>query len=87
MAHQVAWNTIILEEFVRIGCLTKDEEDVLRTRVKGWSRVEQAMKLGMSVSKVDVITKRLKIKYDNAAMYSDILPKREFSASATYAAK
>lgn len=36
MAHEVPWNKIILEEFVRLGALTKDEEWVMRTRVAGW---------------------------------------------------
>lgn len=60
MAHQVPWNKIILEEFIRLAILTNDEEAVMRTRVAGWTRVEQSMKLGMSLAKVDKITARLK---------------------------
>lgn len=56
MAHQIPWNKIILEEFIRLAILSKDEEAVMRTRVAGWTRVEQAMKLGMSLAKVDKIT-------------------------------
>lgn len=64
MSHQVPWNKIILEEFIRLAILSKDEEAVMRTRVAGWTRVEQSMKLGMSLAKVDKITARLKEKYD-----------------------
>lgn len=60
MAHQVPWNKIILEEFIRLAILTKDEEAVIRTRVAGWTRVDQFMKLGMSLANVDKITARLK---------------------------
>lgn len=52
MAHQVPWNKIILEEFIRLAILSKDEETVMRTRVAGWTRVEQSMKLGMSLAMV-----------------------------------
>lgn len=52
MSHQVPWNKIILETFIDEGCLTKDEEIVMRTRVAGWSRTKQAVELGMSISYV-----------------------------------
>lgn len=84
MAHQVPWNKIILEEFIRIGGLTETEEMIIRTRVAGWSRTEQAMKLGMSVTTVDRTIKRLKKKYDNVARYSPILPERKESADELY---
>lgn len=84
MAHQVPWNKIILEEFIRLAILTKDEEAVMRTRVAGWTRVEQSMKLGMSLAKVDKITARLKKKYDGVQRYSAILPPRKTSAKETY---
>lgn len=35
MTHQVPWNKVILEEFIRIGCLSKTEEMIMRTRVHG----------------------------------------------------
>ena len=56
----------------------------MRTRVAGWSRTKQSMELGMSLSTVDRIIKRLKIKYDNCEKYSPILPPRKFSAEETY---
>lgn len=40
MAHEVPWCKIILETFIEDGCLTKDEEIIMRTRVAGWSSTE-----------------------------------------------
>lgn len=84
MAQQVPWNKIILEEFIRLGSLTKDEEEVMRTRVAGWSRVKQSMELGMSIAKIDRIINRLKAKYDHVQPYSPILPPRKQSAQETW---
>lgn len=33
MTTQVPWNKIILEEFINLALLTKDEEMILRTRI------------------------------------------------------
>ena len=57
---------------------------VMRTRVAGWTRTKQAIELHMSVSKLDKIIRRLKVKYDHAARYDPILPPRKFSAAETY---
>lgn len=42
MTHQVPWNKIILEEFIRIGCLSETEEMIMRTRVQGWTITKQS---------------------------------------------
>lgn len=84
MSHQVPWNKIILERFIELAVLTKDEEAIMRTRVAGWSRQMQSDKLGMSLSKVDDIIKLLKIKYDNVQKYDPLLPPRKFSAKETW---
>lgn len=84
MSKQVPWNKIVLEEFIRIGGFTQVEEEVIRTRVAGWTRTEQSMKLGLSVATTDRCIKRLKVKHDNAQMYSLILPERRNSAEETY---
>jgi len=84
MSKQVPWNKIIVEEFVSIASLTKDEEAVLRTRAAGWSRTKQCMEFNMSMSTLDRIIRRLKVKYDHAQKYSVILPPRRFSAEETY---
>ena len=84
MAQQVPWNKIILEEFIELAALTKDEEAIMRTRVAGWSRTRQAMELGLSLASVDRIIRRLKFKYDMVQRYSPILPPRRRSAEETW---
>ena len=84
MSKQVPWNKIILEEFIKEAMLTKEEEEVMRTRVAGWTRVRQSHELGMSLSTIDRIIRILKIKYDNVQKYDPILPPRRFSKEETY---
>ena len=57
---------------------------IMRTRAAGWTRTQQAMRLGMSISTVDKIIKRLKVKYDRAAQFNPLLPPRKPSAAETY---
>ena len=77
MTNQVPWNKIILEEFINLALLTKEEEMILRTRIYGWTVREQADRLNMSVSSVNRIIKRLKNKYDDVEKFSTILPPRK----------
>lgn len=84
MSKQVPWNKIILEEFIELACLSETEEMIIRTRVKGWSIVEQSHKLHMSESSIKRIIARLKVKYDNVQEYSPILPKRKSSVAETW---
>ena len=84
MSHQVCWSKVILETFISEALLTKEEEMIMRTRVAGWTRLQQADQLGMSISTVDAIIKRLKIKYDNVSKYNPLLPPRKQSAQETY---
>lgn len=84
MSKQVPWNKLILEEFIKEACLTKDEEMIIRTRVAGWSRTKQAMELCMSLATVDRLIKSLKQKYDNVQKYDPILPPRKSSAEETW---
>lgn len=42
MTKQVPWNKIILEEFIGLAMLSKDEEIIMRTRIAGWSVSQQA---------------------------------------------
>lgn len=79
MSKQVPWNKIILERFIELACLTKDEEEIIRTRVAGWSRQAQAQRLGMSISTVDRLISSLKKKYDDVQPYDAILPPRRTS--------
>lgn len=84
MTKQVIWTKLIVEEFVKEGCLTKEEEEVLRTRASGYTITQQAMKLNMSEAKVSKIIARLKVKYDEVAKYNPLLPPRKASAQETY---
>lgn len=79
MTKQIPWNKIILERFIELAVLTKDEEEIMRTRVAGWSRTQQAQKLGMSLSTVDKHIAELKLKYDDVQKYDPILPPRRKS--------
>ena len=79
MSKQVPWNKLIVETFITEAMLSEDEEMILRTRVAGWSRVQQSEKLGMSLSTVDRIIKTLKEKYDNVQKYYVMLPPRKTS--------
>lgn len=78
----IIWTDTIFKEFVRKAMLSEDEIAILETSIKGWSRVEQSIKLKMSVSRIQRIDKRLKAKYDAAQKESDILPLRKRSKTA-----
>lgn len=80
MAHQVAWNKRIVDEFIKEAMLSEDEQLILTTRVAGLSRQQQAIKLNMSLQSVDRITRKLKDKYDKVAEYDNLLPKRKLSS-------
>lgn len=84
IAKQVPWNKIIVERFISLAMLTKDEEEILRTRVDGWTITKQSLELGMSESKINKIIARLKVKYDKVQKYDPLLPPRTFSAKETY---
>lgn len=77
MAHQVQWTKRIVDEFVREGMLTKEEENVIRTRAAGWTRTKQCMEFGFTEATLDRIIAKLKIKYDAVADYDPVLPKRK----------
>lgn len=84
MSREVMWSKIILETFVEEALLTKEEEMVIRTRVAGWTRTKQALELNMSVSNIDKIISRLKLKYDEVQKYNPILPPRKNSEEEDY---
>lgn len=84
MSKQVPWNKFILEEFIRVALLTKEEEMVMRTRVAGWTQTKQCMELHMSRAKLNRIIQRLEIKYDQVQLYDPLLPPRRESAEELY---
>ena len=64
MTHQVPWTKTLLEDFITEGLLTEDEENIMRTRIAGWSIVKQSMEFGMSTATISRIIKKVKKKYD-----------------------
>ena len=54
MTTQVPWNKIILEGFINLALLTKDEEMIIRTRIYGWTVRQQADRLDMSDGKTAI---------------------------------
>jgi len=84
MSKQVVWSKVVLEEFISIASLTKEEEMIMRTRVAGWNRSKQCAEFHISESSLDRAIRRLKVKYDHVQPYSPILPPRKFSAEETY---
>jgi hypothetical protein len=80
MTHQVPWSAKLLDNFIKLGLLNDEEEFVIRTRIKGWSQVKQALELGVSTSTIALICRRLKNKYDDLVIqYPDIFPERKKS--------
>ena len=84
MSKQVPWSKVILEAFIEDALLTQEEEMVIRTRVAGWTRNQQSMEFGMSISNIDKIIKRLKVKYDLVQKYNPLLPPRKHSVVETF---
>ena len=49
--------------------LTKDEERVLRTRIAGWSVVQQSMEMGLSTATISRIITNITKKYISVAIF------------------
>lgn len=77
MSREVVWTKAVVEAFIDEACLSEEEELILRSRAKGWTRTKQSMRYHMSMRKVDYIIHTLKVKYDKAQATSAILPKRQ----------
>lgn len=75
MNPKVPWTKTMLEKFIDEALLTKDEEQVLRTRIAGWSMMKQADEMGLSVTTVSRIIKNISRKYKAVQpLYPDIFP-------------
>lgn len=72
---KVRWNRVILDEFCSLAILTPLEENIIRTRAAGWSRVQQCHAYGMSLATLDRYIRKLKNSYNSVQEYSYILPK------------
>ena len=77
---QIPWTKTLLDDFIKEGMLTEDEEFIMRTRTSGWSIVKQSMELNVSTSTVSNIINRCKEKYDNLRnQFPDRFPERIIS--------
>lgn len=72
--EKVPWNRVILDEFCDLALLSPLEENIIRTRAAGWSRVEQCHAYGISLATLDRIIKKLKKSYHSVEKYSELLP-------------
>lgn len=64
-----------MDEFCSLAILTPLEENIIRTRAAGWSRVQQCHAYGMSLATLDRYIRKLKNSYNSVQEYSYILPK------------
>nr|DAK94694.1 MAG TPA: DNA-directed RNA polymerase subunit alpha [Caudoviricetes sp.] len=84
MAQQVPWDQQILDEFIRRALLSEEDQWLLRSRIGGMSRSQQAEHLGLSERSVDRRISRLKSKYDHVQPRSSGLPPRRRRAADTW---
>lgn len=84
MAQQVPWDQQILDEFIRRALLSEEDQWILRSRIGGMSRSQQAEHLGLSERSVDRRISRLKSKYDHVQPGSSGLPPRRRRAADTW---
>ena len=85
MSHQVIWTRDTLEFFLKQGNFTELEENIMRSRVKGLTRVQQSIAYNVSLATVDRAIKKLKVTYDYIQLqYPEQLPERKFSVKELY---
>lgn len=85
MAKQVLWTQQVLESFIEKALLTEDEEYIMRTRCRGMTVVQQAIKMNKSESAVNKMISVIKIKYDAVQKeFPDLFPERRYSIAETY---
>ena len=73
----ILWNTIILDEFIRLAAPTEFEIHIIKSRMADRSRVQQSFDFSRSLPRVDAAIKSIRQKYDAVQPYSSILPPRK----------
>lgn len=75
MWSKIPWTKTMLDKFLEEALLTKEEEQVLRTRIAGWSIVRQSMEMGFSTATISRMVKNIVNKY-NAIQpkFPDVFP-------------
>lgn len=80
MSKGVLWTDKLSEEFIKRAALSEDEAFVMRTRARGYTVSQQAMKLNCSEVTVHRKIAMIKKKYDAVQKeYPDIFPVRRKS--------
>ncbi len=75
MLLRVPWTKTMLEKFIDEGLLTKDEEQILRTRIAGWSILKQSEEMGLSTATISRIITNITKKYQSVQqIYPDMFP-------------
>lgn len=77
MTKQVFWTKKILEAFIEEGNLNSRQEYIMRTRAMGYSIVQQAENLHLSVDQINKEIALLKRIYDATQITSSILLPRK----------
>lgn len=54
-----------LDEFINEAMLSPLDVEILQTRLKGWSRVQQSQHFNMSIGAIDNHIKKIKESYEN----------------------
>ena len=54
-----------LDEFINEAMLTPIDVEILQTRLKGWSRVQQSQHFNMSIGAIDNHIRKIKESYEN----------------------
>ena len=44
MSREVVWTKAVVDAFVDEACLSDEEELIIRSRAKGWTRTKQSIK-------------------------------------------
>lgn len=73
----ILWNTVFLDEFIRLAAPTEFEIQIIRSRMADRSRVQQSFDFSRSLPRVDAAIKSIRKKYDAVQPYSSILPPRK----------
>lgn len=85
MSHQVVWTAKTLERFETLGNLNEFQRQIMETRCKNMTVIQQAMLLGVSESTVHKEISRLKKLYDVVqSQHPDELPVRKTSSKELY---
>ena len=82
----IVWTKDIFNEFVSRAMLSDEEIAVVEASIKGHSQIKMSIELNMSLTKINTILRRCRVKYDAAQKESNILPERKQTIKDTFCA-